>query len=750
MKLHDLVLGNKDVELLQLLDSNVLDLWQNNEDGFTVFELASPSILKILNSYIKRQTDSCTRQCHGLVLSNDIQNVIPYSKHPLSKYVNWNSINNQTGQSMLHQCIINKNHDMLALLIPFIDVSIRNNFNTSIKDLELNDEMSKILKPYLVAPSSEFHNIKRGYLIKGKGIKAKKRFFELNADGVLSCYTHDPLTQESSSCRGILTIDELSIISKSNKEFHLCTPYFRWKLTANTELEAFEWKQVLEHRKQSKLSRSTSLLSVGALDSLDSKIYDCRDNMKSELELLHSNLQVNEPLPVLNLSIAKIRQHISTLDELFMKKDATIMKTLKPNNSYTIDALEESEDDEFFDAIERINLNSMAVPGYPTSRRQTLPVDHTLIKSNINVFGFLKDAIGQDLLHLQLPISFCEPSSLLHRNCEMLEYSYLLDLAVAKEDPYERLLLVTAFACSSYSAGINRANKPFDPLVGETFEISRPDLGFIGLCEQQSRIPSISACYFESKSWNMHLTSNVKTHFHGSHISVTPLGHAIVTLMVDNKQEVYTWQPVKALCNGIFTGSKWIDHFGVLTVTCQSSKLSSTVEFTPANWLRKNQYKIKGSIEDKWHISGYWNDHITCKRIDKEPNTFHMNSMHDNIDVEDRSTVLWHCTSMAERVPAYFYFTKFMIQLNEITDALQEYLPPTDTRLRQDLRAMENGDYVLAEKLLKEIEKKKKSDLGPRWFTKDVHSIAGIEYYKFDNDYWKCREQGFTDLPKMF
>lgn len=43
-----------------------------------------------------------------------------------------------------------------------------------------------------------------------------------------------------------------------------------------------------------------------------------------------------------------------------------------------------------------------------------------------------------------------------------------------------------------------------------------------------------------------------------------------------------------------------------------------------------------------------------------------------------------------------YHFSNFGLQLNYLTDALKERLPPTDSRLRPDQRAMENGDMDLA------------------------------------------------------
>lgn len=84
----------------------------------------------------------------------------------------------------------------------------------------------------------------------------------------------------------------------------------------------------------------------------------------------------------------------------------------------------------------------------------------------------------QDLSNISLPVTTNEPISALQRIAEELEYSELLDRAVAADDPMERLTLVAVFAISTYGGNKYRVTrKPFNPLLGETFEWIRPDKG---------------------------------------------------------------------------------------------------------------------------------------------------------------------------------------------------------------------------------------------------------------------------------
>ena len=48
----------------------------------------------------------------------------------------------------------------------------------------------------------------------------------------------------------------------------------------------------------------------------------------------------------------------------------------------------------------------------------------------------------------------------------------------------ERMLQVAAFAVSGYSGTARRTNKPFNPLLGETFEYVCPEQGMRCLIEK--------------------------------------------------------------------------------------------------------------------------------------------------------------------------------------------------------------------------------------------------------------------------
>ena len=134
-------------------------------------------------------------------------------------------------------------------------------------------------------------------------------------------------------------------------------------------------------------------------------------------------------------------------------------------------------------ATPRRNPSSRAgnvVFAFPSDRtrgspRLVLDPTHPLSLSSVNLWNIIKNCVGKDLSKIPIPVNFSEPLSMLQRVTEELEYSSVLDMAAKAKDNWEQLAYVAAFTISSYSTTATRVNKPFNPLLGETFECDRTD-----------------------------------------------------------------------------------------------------------------------------------------------------------------------------------------------------------------------------------------------------------------------------------
>lgn len=70
---------------------------------------------------------------------------------------------------------------------------------------------------------------------------------------------------------------------------------------------------------------------------------------------------------------------------------------------------------------------------------------------------------------MSVPVWIMEPFTILQKMAEIMEYTEILDAADASDDPLMRAAQVAAYCVTPYGAS-ERAWKPFNPILGETFE----------------------------------------------------------------------------------------------------------------------------------------------------------------------------------------------------------------------------------------------------------------------------------------
>ena len=95
-------------------------------------------------------------------------------------------------------------------------------------------------------------------------------------------------------------------------------------------------------------------------------------------------------------------------------------------------------------------------------------------KIKFSIWTVIKDSIGKDLTRISLPVYFNQPVSGLQMQSATCENLHLLDQAIAEKDPTRRLALIAVY-CMVQANHLERAmQKPFNPMLGETFEFVKP------------------------------------------------------------------------------------------------------------------------------------------------------------------------------------------------------------------------------------------------------------------------------------
>ncbi|XP_057993719.1 oxysterol-binding protein-related protein 2A isoform X6 [Hevea brasiliensis] len=388
--------------------------------------------------------------------------------------------------------------------------------------------------------------------------------------------------------------------------------------------------------------------------------------------------------------------------------------------------------------------------GYPhIERRKKLP-DPIEKEKGVSLWSMIKDNVGKDLTRVCLPVYFNEPISSLQKCFEDLEYSYLLDQAYEygkAGNSLLRILNVAAFAVSGYASSEGRHCKPFNPLLGETYEADYPDKGVRFFSEKVSHHPTLIACHCEGRGWKFWGDSNLRTKFWGRSIQLDPVG--VLALEFDDG-EIFQWSKVTTTIYNLILGKVYCDHHGMMHIH-GNRQYSCKLKFKEQSILDRNPHQVNGFVEDVSgkkvaSLFGKWDDSMYYTEGDGSSKTKDCNS-------SSNATLLWKSTKPPPNVTRY-NLTSFAITLNELIPGLQEKLPPTDSRLRPDQRHLENGEYEKANTEKQRLEKRQRMSRKlqehgwkPRWFQREGENGP----FRYVGGYWEAREQGnWEGCPNIF
>ncbi|KAG6500396.1 hypothetical protein ZIOFF_040241 [Zingiber officinale] len=643
-----------------------------------------------------------------------------------------------------------------------------------------------------------------------------------------------------------LKVSSIRESRSDDKRFSIFSGTKRLHLRAETGDDRVAWVEVLQAMKDMfpRISNGDHMAPVENVvvsteklrkrlqeDGLsETAIQDCEQIMRSEFAALHKQLVLLQQKQTLlvdtlrhleganNDPIEAVLTYLGHFEGSFKSPESSFQRSdydSDDQNDYGIGSVSDS--------------SSMQYEGLKYShvtRRKKMP-DPVEKEKGVSLWSIIKDNIGKDLTKVCLPVYFNEPLSSLQKCFEDLEYSYLLDQAsewskkwyaaaiglffvqikISENFDFHlifgnglmRMLNVAAFAVSAYASTDGRSCKPFNPLLGETYEADYPDKGlrffsekvearicivqrisrrksktlllsvllvipFVGDREsfdinvrhvpsflvkilQVSHHPMIVACHCEGKGWKFWGDSNLKSKFWGRSIQLDPVG--VLTLEFDDG-EVFQWNKVATSIYNLILGKLYCDHYGIMRIQ-GNREYSCKLKFKEQSIIDRNPHQVQGIVQDrngrtvatlfgKWDESmHYVNGDCSGKGRGCEP----LSEAH----------LLWK-RSRPPSCPTRYNLTRFAITLNELTPGLKEKLPPTDSRLRPDQRCLENGQYEMAnaeklrlEKCQRQARKMQERGWKPRWFAKDKEN----DTYKYVGGYWEAREEGKWDgCPDIF
>lgn len=397
------------------------------------------------------------------------------------------------------------------------------------------------------------------------------------------------------------------------------------------------------------------------------------------------------------------------------------------------------------------------LPLDPVRRRATVLASTVTPPSLI---GFLRKNVGKDLSTIAMPVSANEPTSLVQRLAEQLEYSEVLDAAVlAPKENGERILHIAAFAISGFSGARLKeraVRKPFNPMLGETFELVREDKGFRFLAEKVSHRPVIMACHADAKEWTFTQSPMPTQKFWGKSAELNTSGR--VRIHFTSLGEQYSYTIATSFLRNIIAGEKYMEPVGTMTVHCETTGEKAIATFKVAGMFSGRSEEVSVAAYDAqgqpyaYTLQGKWTESLS-------------------LFTDNSSSFLkkvWTVGSLVEQPNVRYGFTTFAAQLNEITVMEKGRMAPTDSRLRPDQRMVEEGRIDEAEEAKRQLEEKQrlrrnemeeaKEIWQPRWFVK-VREYADEEVWRMKTKeeagegggYWEQRKEGkWRNVPSIF
>ncbi|XP_056274253.1 oxysterol-binding protein 2 isoform X2 [Pseudoliparis swirei] len=408
----------------------------------------------------------------------------------------------------------------------------------------------------------------------------------------------------------------------------------------------------------------------------------------------------------------------------------------------------------------------------PRRQRRT----HVPDKPNysLNLWSIMKNCIGKELSKIPMPVNFNEPLSMLQRLTEDLEYHELLDRAARCDSSLEQMCLVAAFSISSYSTTVHRTAKPFNPLLGETYELDRrQEFGYLSLCEQVSHHPPAAAHHVISqRGWTLWQEITIASKFRGKYLSIMPLG--AIHLQFHSSGNQYVWRKVTSTVHNIIVGKLWIDQSGDIEIVNHRTKETCQLKFSPYSYFSRDvPRKVTGVVSDSggqahYILSGTWDDKIESAKIVQSSRGGSGSEGKQKTVYQTLSPKpLWKKYPLPENAENMYYFSALALTLNEQEDGVGL----TDSRLRPDQTLMEEGRWDEANAEKQRLEEQQRAvrrrreaeasdavDEGkeyegyqPLWFHQRRDSVTGETNFVYKGGYWEAKERkDWSMCPHIF
>ena len=352
---------------------------------------------------------------------------------------------------------------------------------------------------------------------------------------------------------------------------------------------------------------------------------------------------------------------------------------------------------------------------------------------------------------------------------EDFEYLHLLYDAVDGGSGINRMTALVGFVASSYASWYGRQQKPFAPTLGETYDWTSPDGRVRVVCEQVIYADP-PACAFRATGTTPGGRRFVVdgegagiSKFWGKYVQIVVQGGLHMEL--PDTGETFSWSKASMHVHNVISGRIWIDMVGEVTVLAHKTGESAKFRLLKGKRPEPGKPDVRGKIDGEvYDAAGNCVAHVQGNVLGKvwaRPDPTYVpppggEALHERFRVGEGddsaeaatstggfATPIFEFGGVAPDAARQYGFTRFAITLNELSPEMLRNLPPTDSRFRPDMRALEDGHPETASKEKVRVEDRNRALAAarkraggrhqPAWFEKRAPTPGGQTWGKHVN-----------------
>ena len=324
------------------------------------------------------------------------------------------------------------------------------------------------------------------------------------------------------------------------------------------------------------------------------------------------------------------------------------------------------------------------------------------------------------------------------KQCEKFKYMNLL-IKAGKESSRElQMCYISAFLIGEIFINLGRSLKPFNPILGETYEFFDNAKKFRFYSEKVSHKPQVTAYIAETPEFAYYGDTLNSTSFKIFKGSIELIFKNKAHIYLKKTGDHYILNPPTVYVKGLMKPPLYNDYGGI-TIIQNTKDISYRCElkFIEEGWTPNSLgyfegtvfkdyetivYLIKGNWTKEMYITGpNGNNRIDLLTLDK-------NQEYLNNSIES------------------YVLPEFTCQLNQLTPELEKILPKNDSRFRKDIRLLEEKEETEEAQSYKlKYEEKQRKELCSNehkilFFTEFLSPETEDKYYLPNGKYWEYRK----------